>query len=42
MAEFKEERKKRYAEGDKNVVIGEKEVLDAFERLKEYQNSKAL
>lgn len=41
MAEFKEERKKRYAEGDKNAVIGEKEVLDAFERLKEYQNSKA-
>ena len=42
MAEFKEERKKRQKDAeDKTTPIGEKQVLDAFERLKEYQNSKA-
>lgn len=42
MGEFKEERKKRREEmEDSNAVIKEDDVLEAFERLKTYQNSKA-
>ncbi len=41
MAAFQEERKKRSKVRKSNEIIGDEEVKNAFERLKEYQRSKA-